>query len=117
MRSWLTGVILSQLNYFDAHFDRLNLLHFLAGAHGFRLPRDAEEGDLEVAEQGTLGKLNSVVKQYYETSINKAAGWLEVIKDLKLEEKAKNAYADTTTVVGTYAGIFQDQVYHLFYPQ
>ncbi|XP_010892444.1 apolipoprotein C-II [Esox lucius] len=86
-------------------------------AHGFRLPRDAEEGDLEVAEQGTLGKLNSVVKQYYETSINKAAGWLEVIKDLKLEEKAKNAYADTTTVVGTYAGIFQDQVYHLFYPQ
>ncbi|KAJ8005270.1 hypothetical protein DPEC_G00144890 [Dallia pectoralis] len=85
-------------------------------AQGFRLPRDAEEIAPGDDEQGTLGKLNSVVKQYYETSVNKAADLLEAIKGMKLEEKAKSAYADTTTVVGTYAGIFQDQVYHFFYP-
>ncbi|XP_041758582.1 apolipoprotein C-II [Coregonus clupeaformis] len=93
---------------------------------GLRLPRQAEEGapeepvadvDEADAEQGTLEKLTSAFKSYYETSISTATSWLDSIKGLKLEEKAKNAFADTTVVVATYSGILQDQVYHILYQQ
>ncbi|XP_045064681.1 apolipoprotein C-II-like [Coregonus clupeaformis] len=110
-------------------------------AQGIRLPRQAEERAAEEAvieepapvadvaeaaevveaaaalEQGTLGKLASAIKNYYETSVNTATGWLENIKGLKLQEKAKNAYIDTTTAVSTYSGILQDQVYHILHQQ
>ncbi|XP_044064684.1 apolipoprotein C-II [Siniperca chuatsi] len=77
----------------------------------FRVPRQIEE------EQGTLTKITDSVRSYYDSAVNSASGYLESIKGLKLEEKAKNLYTDTTTVVSTYAGILQDQIYHIFYPQ
>uniref|UniRef100_A0A8C7LVL6 Apolipoprotein C-II n=1 Tax=Oncorhynchus mykiss TaxID=8022 RepID=A0A8C7LVL6_ONCMY len=95
-------------------------------AQGLRLPRQAEEGTPEepaadVAEadgaQGTLENLTSAVESYYETSISTASSWLDSIKGLKLEEKAKNAFVDTSMVVRTYSGILQDQVYHILYQQ
>ncbi|KAL0985038.1 hypothetical protein UPYG_G00152140 [Umbra pygmaea] len=85
-------------------------------AHGFRLARQADEAAPEDEETGTLQMVNSAFKQYYETCVNTASGWLENLKDLKLNEKAKTVYTDTSKVVGTYAGIFQDQVYHIIYP-
>ncbi|XP_041708327.1 apolipoprotein C-II [Coregonus clupeaformis] len=93
---------------------------------GLRLPRQAEEGAPEEpvadvaeadAEQGTLEKLTSAVKSYYETSISTATSWLDSIKGMKLEEKAKNAFIDTTVAVSTYSGILHDQVYHILYQQ
>ncbi|XP_070691840.1 apolipoprotein C-II [Pempheris klunzingeri] len=80
-------------------------------AESFRVVRQVEE------EQGTLTKLTGGFKSYYDSAVNTASGYLESIKGLKLEEKAKNIYSDTTTVVSTYAGILQDQIYHLFYSQ
>nr|QCP69311.1 apolipoprotein C2 [Lateolabrax maculatus] len=80
-------------------------------AESFRLAREAEE------EQGTITKVTDIVKSYYDSAINTASGYLESIKGLKLEEKAKNLYTDTTTVLSTYAGILNDQLYHNFYPQ
>lgn len=98
----------------------------LPGAQGLRLPRQAEEGTPEEpaadvaeadGEQGTLEKLTSVVKGYYDTSISTASSWLDSIDGLKLKEKAKNAISDTTVAAMTYAGILQDQVYHILYQQ
>ncbi|KAM9403566.1 apolipoprotein C-II [Salvelinus alpinus] len=95
-------------------------------AQDLRLPRQAEEGmpeepvaDVAEAdgEQGTLEKLTSAVKSYYETSISTASSWLDSIKGLKLEEKAKNAFVDTSMAVSTYSGILQDQFYHILYQQ
>uniref|UniRef100_A0A8C7SDS5 Apolipoprotein C-II n=2 Tax=Oncorhynchus mykiss TaxID=8022 RepID=A0A8C7SDS5_ONCMY len=95
-------------------------------AQGLRLPRQAEEGTPEEpaadvaeadGEQGTLEKLTSVVKGYYDTSISTASSWLDSIDGLKLKEKAKNAISDTTVAAMTYAGILQDQVYHILYQQ
>uniref|UniRef100_A0A4W5M8D3 Apolipoprotein C-II n=1 Tax=Hucho hucho TaxID=62062 RepID=A0A4W5M8D3_9TELE len=80
-------------------------------AQGLRLPRQAEE------EQGTLEKLTSAVKSYYETSISTATSWLDSIKGLKLEEKTKNAFVDTSMAVSTYSSILHDQVYHILYQQ
>ncbi|XP_053183260.1 apolipoprotein C-II [Scomber japonicus] len=77
-------------------------------AESFRMPRQAEE------EQGTLSKLTDTIKSYYSEAVNTASGYLDNIKGLKLEEKAVNLYTDTTTVVSTYAGILQDQLYHIF---
>ncbi|XP_071251205.1 apolipoprotein C-II-like [Salvelinus alpinus] len=94
-------------------------------AQGLRLPRQAEgtpeEPVADVAEadgeQGTLEKLTSAAKSYYETSISTASSWLDSIDGVKLKEKAKNALSDTTVAVITYAGILQDQVYHILYQQ
>ncbi|CAK6959081.1 apolipoprotein C-II [Scomber scombrus] len=80
-------------------------------AESFRVPRQAEE------EQGTLSKITDTIKSYYSGAVNTASGYLDDIKGLKLEEKAVNLYTDTTTVVSTYAGIMQDQLYHIFYAQ
>uniref|UniRef100_UPI0037E99FD3 apolipoprotein C-II n=1 Tax=Semicossyphus pulcher TaxID=241346 RepID=UPI0037E99FD3 len=80
-------------------------------AESFRMPRQAEE------EQGTLTKITDSVKSYYDSVINTARGCLDSIKGMKLEEKAMNLYTDTSAVVGTYAGILNDQIYHTFYPQ
>ncbi|XP_034409844.1 apolipoprotein C-II [Cyclopterus lumpus] len=78
-------------------------------AESFRMPRQAAE------EQGTLTKISDTIKSYYANAVNTASGYLDDIKGLKLEEKAVNLYTDTTTVIGTYAGIAQDQLYHIFY--
>ncbi|XP_026226059.1 apolipoprotein C-II [Anabas testudineus] len=80
-------------------------------AESFRVPRQVEE------EQGVLGKLTDTVKSYYDSAVNTASGYVETIKSLKLDEKAKDIYTDTTTVLSTYTGILQDQVYHILYPQ
>ncbi|XP_046892568.1 apolipoprotein C-II [Hypomesus transpacificus] len=78
----------------------------------------AEEGThSEVAEEGTLSKISTSVKSYYDSSIDTASGYLDSLRGLKLEEKAKNLYEDTTRAMKTYSGILQDQVYHIFYPQ
>ncbi|XP_037309113.2 apolipoprotein C-II [Pungitius pungitius] len=80
-------------------------------AESFRVPRQVEE------EAGALSKITGTFRSYYDTAVNAASGYLDTIKGLKLEEKAKNIYSDTTTVVSTYAGIAHDQLYHIFYQQ
>nr|XP_043890569.1 apolipoprotein C-II [Solea senegalensis] len=81
-------------------------------AESFRVPRQTEEED-----QGTLTKITDKIKTWYHSTVDTASDYLDNIKGLKLEEKAKNLYDDTTTVVTTYAGIMQDQLYHIFYSQ
>ncbi|XP_013872746.1 apolipoprotein C-II [Austrofundulus limnaeus] len=78
-------------------------------AESFRVPRQAEE------EEGTLSKITDTVKSYYDSALNTVSGYVESIKGLNLEEKAKNLYTETSTVVSTYAGIAQDQIYHFFH--
>ncbi|XP_022529959.1 apolipoprotein C-II [Astyanax mexicanus] len=80
------------------------------GTEGFRVPRQAEE-----EEKGTVATVIDTLKSYYDKSLTTAGGYIEGIKDLKLEEKAKNLYSETTKAVRTYAGIFQDQLYHIVY--
>ncbi|KAM9798390.1 apolipoprotein C-II [Neosynchiropus ocellatus] len=82
-------------------------------AESFRLARQAEE----VEVQGPLTRFSNAFKSTYSNAVDTVSGYVESIKGLKLEEKAKNFYADTTTVLGTYAGIFQDQMYHYVYAQ
>ncbi|XP_062321667.1 apolipoprotein C-II [Osmerus eperlanus] len=90
-------------------------------AESFRVARQAEgeeETVSEIAEEeGTLSKISTSVKSYYSHSIDTASGYLESLRGLKLEEKAKNLYEDTTRALKTYSGILQDQVYHIFYAQ
>lgn len=82
---------------------------FALSAESFRVPRQTDE------EQGTLTKVTEAVKSYYDSAINTASGYLDSIKGLKVEEKVKNLYIDTTTAMTTYAGILQDQLYHIIY--
>ncbi|KAF7652175.1 hypothetical protein LDENG_00100160 [Lucifuga dentata] len=82
-------------------------------AESFRMPRQTLE---EEEERGTLTKITDAFRSYYETAVDKAIGSLESINSLKLEEKAKNVYDETTKAVSTYFGIVQDQIYHIFYP-
>ncbi|KAL3059773.1 hypothetical protein OYC64_014383 [Pagothenia borchgrevinki] len=92
-------------------------------AESFRVKRQAEdtEGVVEevvpevVEEQGSLAKFTDSVKTYYSDAVNTASEYLENIKGMKLEEKAKTLYTETTNVVTTYAGIMQDQIYHGLY--
>ncbi|KAM9353517.1 apolipoprotein C-II [Symphorus nematophorus] len=77
----------------------------------FRVPRQVEE------EQGTLTKITDTLRSYYDSTLDTASGYLESIKGLKLEEKAKNLYTESATAVSTYCGILQDQLYHIFYAQ
>ncbi|XP_037642010.1 apolipoprotein C-II [Sebastes umbrosus] len=79
-------------------------------AESFRMPRQVDD-----EQQGTITKLTGTIRSYYDNAVNTASGYLEDIKGLKLEEKAKNLYDDTTTVLSTYAGIANDQLYHYFY--
>ncbi|KAK5891933.1 hypothetical protein CesoFtcFv8_012362 [Champsocephalus esox] len=78
-------------------------------AESFRVSRQAED------TEGTMAKFTDSVKAYYSGAVNTASEYLEKIKGLKLEEKAKNLYTETTNVVTTYAGIMQDQIYHSMY--
>ncbi|XP_010742293.1 apolipoprotein C-II [Larimichthys crocea] len=80
-------------------------------AESFRVPRQTDE------DQGTVAKVTGTFKTYYDSAVNTASGYLERIKGLKLEEKAKNFYDDSATAVSTYAGIVQDQLVHMFYTQ
>ncbi|KAG8009921.1 hypothetical protein GBF38_014001 [Nibea albiflora] len=80
-------------------------------AESFRVARQTDEAE------GTVAKVTNTVKSYYDSAVNAASGYLESIKGMKLEEKAKNLYDDTATVVSTYTGIFHDQLYHMFYSQ
>jgi len=109
-QSFLAG----ELRYNSNNMNKLLVITVLVGllavnAESFRLRRQAEE------EQGTLTKITGAVKSYYDDAINTATGYLDSIKGLKLEEKAQNLYTETSTVVSTYAGILQDQLYHIFY--
>merc|ERR1739838_582193 len=67
-------------------------------------------------EAGTMTKMTNAVKYYYSSTVDTATGYLDSIRGLKLEEKAKNMYDDTSRAMTTYAGIMQDQMYHLFWP-
>ncbi|XP_017270781.1 apolipoprotein C-II [Kryptolebias marmoratus] len=78
-------------------------------AESFRVPRQAEE------EEGTLTKITDTVKSYYDSTVNIVSGYMESLKGLNLDEKAKNLYTETSTVMSTYAGIAQDQIYHFFH--
>ncbi|XP_055083535.1 apolipoprotein C-II [Periophthalmus magnuspinnatus] len=80
---------------------------------GFRVSRQVVEEE----EQGTLTKMTNAFRSYYENAVNTASGYLDSIKGLKLEEKAKNMYEETTKVMSTYTGIVQDQLYHIFYQE
>ncbi|XP_076136054.1 apolipoprotein C-II-like [Alosa pseudoharengus] len=78
------------------------------GAESFRMPRQTEE------EEGTVATVLVTLKSYYDKGITSASGYLDSIKGMKLEEKAKNLFGETTAAVKTYAGIMQDQLYHMF---
>ncbi|XP_056879247.1 apolipoprotein C-II [Takifugu flavidus] len=87
------------------------LVLLVVGAESFRVPRETDE------EQGTLSRITDSFRSYYSRAVNAASAYLEGIKGLKFEEKAKNLYSDTKTVVRTYAEIVQDQLYHALYAQ
>lgn len=53
-----------------------------AGTEGFRVPRQAEE-------EGTVAKVLDTLKSYYDQGITTASGYLDSIRGMKLEEKAK----------------------------
>ncbi|XP_074540295.1 apolipoprotein C-II [Halichoeres trimaculatus] len=80
-------------------------------AESFRMPRQAEE------EKGTFTRITDTVKSYYNSAVDTASECLESIRGMKLEEKAQNFYTETKSILSTYAGIFNDQVYHIVYPQ
>ncbi|CAL8359277.1 unnamed protein product [Arctogadus glacialis] len=81
-------------------------------AESFRMPRQAVE-----EEAGSLTKITDTIKSYYDGSVNTASGYIDDIRGMKLEEKVKSIYEDTTLVVSTYFGIVQDQMYFILYPQ
>nr|XP_057909408.1 apolipoprotein C-II [Doryrhamphus excisus] len=88
------------------------LLALLAiSVESFRMPRQAEE------DQGTLTMISDTIKSYYNNVVNTASDYMETLKNLKIEEKVNNLYTETTTILSTYNGILQDQLYHLFYSQ
>ncbi|XP_041799273.1 apolipoprotein C-II [Chelmon rostratus] len=88
------------------------LVTFLAlSAESFRVPRQAEE------EQGTMTRITNTIRSYYDSAVNTASDYLQSIKGMKVEEKAKNLYTDTTKAVSTYIGIMNDQLYYILYPQ
>ncbi|KAK1795462.1 hypothetical protein P4O66_010628 [Electrophorus voltai] len=82
------------------------------GSESFRVPRLAEE-----EEMGTVDTVIETLKSYYDHSMETISGYMENIKGFQLDEKAKNLFHETTTAARTYAGIFQDQLYHMVYPQ
>ncbi|XP_037392609.1 apolipoprotein C-II [Pygocentrus nattereri] len=84
------------------------------GAESFRVPRQVEDTD---EEKGTVATVMDTLKSYYDQGLNTASGYIENIKELKLEEKAKNLLDETSQAVRTYFGIFQDQLYHIVYTQ
>nr|XP_033496059.1 apolipoprotein C-II [Epinephelus lanceolatus] len=83
-------------------------------AESFRMPRQAEAVE-EEEEVGTLTKVSGTIKSYYNNAIDTASGYLDSIRGLKIEEKAKNFYTETFSVITTYADILHDQLYHIVY--
>ncbi|KAM9309105.1 apolipoprotein C-II [Pholidichthys leucotaenia] len=81
-------------------------------ANSFRVLRQVEE-----EEEGTMTRITHAVKTYYSRAMDTANGYLETIKGMKLDEKAKNLYQDTANIISTYFNIAQDQAYHILYPQ
>ncbi|XP_054637957.1 apolipoprotein C-II [Dunckerocampus dactyliophorus] len=89
------------------------LLALLAiSVESFRMPRQAKD-----EEQGTLTMISNTIKSYYNNMVNMASDCLESLKALQLKEKVNNLYTETTTILSTYNGIVQDQLYHFFYSQ
>ncbi|XP_076008861.1 apolipoprotein C-II [Genypterus blacodes] len=91
-------------------------------AESSRLPRQTEEEAVEAVEEkqdqaGTVTRFTDTIKSYYGSAVDTASDYMGRMKGLKLEEKAKNAYDETTKVVGTYFSIMQDQLYHVFSQQ
>lgn len=54
------------------------------GAESFRMPRQAKE-----EEAGTMAKIVDTLKGYYDDTLNTASSYMDSIRGLKLEEKAK----------------------------
>lgn len=54
-----------------------------AGAESFRVPRQTDE------EQGTVTRITDAFRSYYNKAVDTASGYLEKIRGLKIEEKAK----------------------------
>ncbi|KAK3572255.1 hypothetical protein QTP86_029415 [Hemibagrus guttatus] len=81
------------------------------GAESFRVPREIEEEE----KKGPVTMIIDKLRNYYDYSLGVAGSYVDTIKDLNLDEKAKNLYEETTGAVRTYAGIFQDQLYHMIY--
>ncbi|KAJ3598393.1 hypothetical protein NHX12_001903 [Muraenolepis orangiensis] len=81
-------------------------------AESFRVARQVLD-----EEPGTLAKITDTIKTYYGDSVDAATGYIDSIRGMKLEEKAKNLYDETTKVVSTYFNVFHDQIYYSFYPQ
>ncbi|XP_068616513.1 apolipoprotein C-II [Brachionichthys hirsutus] len=77
----------------------------------FRVSRQVKE------EEGILTTVTNSVKSYYESAIDTITDYGDSIKSLKIEEKAQNFYEELTTVMSTYLGIMQDQIYHSFSSQ
>ncbi|XP_060726815.1 apolipoprotein C-II [Tachysurus vachellii] len=81
------------------------------GAESFRVKRETKDEE----EKGPVTALIDKLRNYYDYSLGVAGSYVDTIKDLKLDEKAKNLYEETTGAARTYAGIFQDQLYHMIY--
>nr|ACV40373.1 apolipoprotein C-II [Rachycentron canadum] len=84
---------------------------FALSAESFRVSRQVEE------EQGTVTRITDKVRTFYDSTVNTASEYLENVKGMKLEEKARSLLADPATIFTTYSNILQDQMYHLFYAQ
>ncbi|XP_068180494.1 apolipoprotein C-II [Antennarius striatus] len=74
----------------------------------FRISRQVEE------EEGLLTSFTNYIRSYYDNAVDTATDYINSIKGFKIEEKAKNFFEELTTVVSTYGGIMQDQIYHSF---
>ncbi|XP_064155661.1 apolipoprotein C-II [Anguilla rostrata] len=77
--------------------------------HGPDAPEASEEA-------GPLTYVTDTIRNVWDKTVDTAGTWIETVKGLKLEEKAKALYDETTSAIHTYAGILQDQAYHLIYP-
>ncbi|KPP59429.1 apolipoprotein C-II-like [Scleropages formosus] len=87
---------------------------FSYGAESFRVLREVPEPE---EEPGPLSTVTNTLWSFVEKSVDTANGWLESLKNLKLDEKAKNMFDETTKAVSTYSSIMQDQVYFLLYSE
>ncbi|XP_061676703.1 apolipoprotein C-II [Syngnathoides biaculeatus] len=79
-------------------------------AEGFRMPRQVKE-----EEPGPFSMFTNTIKSYYSNMVDKINDCMDTIKGLKIDEKIKNLYTETSTIFVTYNGILQDQLYHVVY--
>ncbi|XP_015191898.1 apolipoprotein C-II [Lepisosteus oculatus] len=64
-----------------------------------------------------LKTVSDTLWSYYDHTMKTASGWVDQAKSWKLDDKARNAYEETSKAVTTYAGILKDQVYHILFTQ